>query len=612
MAKSANFPTSNSTLFYYIQIDEGKTNISNNSTSVTVSVKAFKSGSSSSTYGSGTVHLAVNGSSYSATINNNQIFNANTITLISRQFEIKHDNDGSKTLETASYITHNRFTSSSHTYSQKLTTIPRASIPDQIPPFFIGDNFTIKTNRKDGMFTHNIFFKLNGKTVAFFGNIGATKSLALSQDDEKVLYAMIPNQTSVKLEMQTFTFNRGVPVGDKITQTVTLKVKDDIIPGFSHIEITDLNTQVVSKIGEFVQGLSDLKFDFVLPQGVQYSRIVGYEIYIGDFKANSESVTTKINQTGTIDVTGIVTDSRGRTGSKTKTIEILPYAPPKITKLKIERARYDGAVNMLGEYAKVEVGAIMHSLKKGEIEQNTLSYKIESKVRGTPTWSSGSWISVENGMLNVTRLFSGYAVDKTYDFRVVVKDVFNMSISIDALAAGGATMSWGVKGVGLGKVHERGALDVTGDTFMTGNLEVKGTTNLTGNVNVTEGKVVIEDGKILGTLEVANGIRPQEIFTPSIYNYWEIRDGWAPPRVIKDSDGWVHIEGVVEKGVGDRILILPEGMRPNHGVLTFIGWTYIDKYIRIDIRTNGNVVVFDHRGFVSFSGISFYVGDGSE
>lgn len=104
-------------------------------------------------------------------------------------------------------------------------------------------------------------------------------------------------------------------------------------------------------------------------------------------------------------------------------------------------------------------------------------------------------------------------------------------------------------------------------------------------------------------------------FLPSTYTNWTdltLQNSWVayggmyvPPQVTKTSDGVVHLRGLVRNGTATGVITtLPEGFRPNQRILTTIASA--DNYARLDIHTNGNVVMASGSNtWASLSGISF-------
>ena len=132
MATSPNFDTSNQYIKYRIIVTENSTSIANNTSNVTVEVQVWRTNSGYTTYGSGDCYCTINGNNYSQEITPDQKFTYNSYTpVFSQTVNIPHNADGSKTIYVSSYISHNRFSSSSQGFNVTLTKIPRYATSNQ-------------------------------------------------------------------------------------------------------------------------------------------------------------------------------------------------------------------------------------------------------------------------------------------------------------------------------------------------------------------------------------------------------------------------------------------------------------------------------------------------
>ena len=140
MGTSSTFSTSNTHVKYNITVNQNSQNISNSCSNVTVSVRFFRTNSGYTTYGSGTCYCKINGTTYSSTVSPSQKITNSGIVLFNKTLDIYHNNDGTKNLTCSAWIDMNTpLTSSEQSYSQNLSTIPRASKPTAL----------LKTNRRN-------------------------------------------------------------------------------------------------------------------------------------------------------------------------------------------------------------------------------------------------------------------------------------------------------------------------------------------------------------------------------------------------------------------------------------------------------------------------------
>ena len=158
--------------------------------------------------------------------------------------------------------------------------------------------------------------------------------------------------------------------------------------------------------------------------------------------------------TGTVAFTVTVTDSRHFSATKTLNLTILPYGPPQILSLSIARAT--GAKATITKTGKVS------SIKVGDTEKNTYTALTEYKVTGTTTWGTAKTESNAFANLNL----DGFDITKSYDIRVTLTDKLNSISVITFLATTAVNVHFhGQDSVGVGKMWERGTLDVSGDIY---------------------------------------------------------------------------------------------------------------------------------------------------
>ena len=95
---SGAMSTSNTHVKYTISIVENSTNVSNNTSNVTVSVRFYRTNTGYTTFGTGTVYCTINGTTYSAAVTPSQKITNSGIVLFSKTLDIGHDSDGSKNI----------------------------------------------------------------------------------------------------------------------------------------------------------------------------------------------------------------------------------------------------------------------------------------------------------------------------------------------------------------------------------------------------------------------------------------------------------------------------------------------------------------------------------
>lgn len=163
--------------------------------------------------------------------------------------------------------------------------------------------------------------------------------------------------------------------------------------------------------------------------------------------------------------------------------------------------------------------------------RNTLTYQRQY-------YNGSSWVNIDAAAINVSEYsFNGttnhtlpYVANLSYDLRVLVNDAFNQLTLVDRLPTAAVPFSLGTIGIGAGKIHERGALDVEGD-FYRNNIKQRQIFSKKPTDPDPEG---MEDGDILliynEPVSFTNVEFPQSFGTgftwgqagtwPTLYPYW--------------------------------------------------------------------------------------------
>lgn len=472
MATSTHWGTTNQYIEYWVEVIQNSQDITDNTSNVTVKVWIERTNTGYTTYGTGTVYCTINGGAYSASITTSDKITSTPIVLFSKTLDIQHNSDGTKTLTVSASISHSTVDASSHSYSTSLTTIARASVPT-LSDYNVnyGATVTIYTNRASGSFTHTLRYGWNGDTGQIATGVGASYNwvVPLSFMDN------IPNNTSSWGTIYVDTYSAGKLIGTKSVRLDTT-VPSTVVPTFTSVTAVDtatflnggVTTNVLTFFGSYVQSISKPKFTANGVQGAYSSTISKYEFTFESVTYTGNNATAGlIKGSGSITVTAKITDSRGRTATKTATLSTLAYTPPLLTVLNIDRANSDGTLNAMGTYAKIARSVTWKSLNS----KNALTITTKSKARGTSTWTTNNTTAAgTTGSYSTGLTIGEFAATTSYDFQIEFTDVFKTTISLTVLSTGEVTMSLAPGGIGVGKIWEAGALDINGDMYLTGKI----------------------------------------------------------------------------------------------------------------------------------------------
>lgn len=349
-----------------------------------------------------------------------------TVWVASGTTTVSHNADGSKSISvSASFNNADRGTylptTGSCSGSLKLTTIPRATTPSiDKPSLDCGSAIKISGTSASSNFSHKVYVTWNG-TKTQIGTIasGTTTpsfSYTIPTDWEK----NIPDSTSGIAAFTLETISGSTSVGSK-SVNATIKVRSGVVPSIGTVSISDTNS-ICAGIGQYVQSQSKLKFS-IATSGNQGSTITSVSTkFNGQTYSGSTFTTQAIQNSGTLSYTITVTDSRGRTATKSGSVSVTAYNPPSLTNVSAKRANSGYAVDeSSGTYALLHFKVGFTSLSN----KNVTSFYIQYRTSGASSWTKiNSWAN--NYTLEqdykAGNLFT--STTSTYEIAFGVKDKF--------------------------------------------------------------------------------------------------------------------------------------------------------------------------------------------
>ncbi len=390
----------------------------------------------------------------------------------------------------------------------------------------MGTQVTLYTNRQSSAATHTLrysFFSVN-QTIA----TGVTDSCAWTPPIS--LAAQIPNAASGWGTLLCDTYVNGKLVSTK-SCTFTLRVPASVAPTISGVSIAEATAGIAARFGVYVRTRSTLAVS-IAASGAQGSTITAYRTTLDGAAYTSASFTSGVlSAAGNMALAVTVTDSRGRTASTTRTIAVLDYSPPSLTKFTAERCNSAGtAPQMDGTRVRVSVGGSVSPVGT----KNAISCTVYYKTSSASAWTQAASISPSSYSVNTTNLLLPQTFNalSSYDLKVRLQDYFyyiEQTVSIGtkqvmmdfykdgsgvafgkvAETPGAVEFGWPVKlteplGVDQGGTDASsaasacanlGAVKKSGDT-MTGNLSISGylypSLYLLPTYNSTTNRVVFE------------------------------------------------------------------------------------------------------------------------
>ena len=409
---------------------------------------------------------------WDCTINSTQVTNDKSVTVSStkvllgqKTWTVTHTSSG--TCSTTISFSYSNGLTSAGTYTTKkgsgsgtitLNTIPRtSSFTLSKSSMDMGASQTVTISRASSSFTHTIQYTFGGTTTTTHTK---TTSTSVSFTPPVSLATKIPNATSGTCTIKVTTYNGDTSIGST-SKTFTLTVPSSVKP-----TVTLATTINNGLNGLMLAGKSTIK---ITPTGTesQGSPISSYTYSGAGLSGTGSSKTTGTLNAGSYTVTVTVKDSRGRTNTASTSFTVYAYSAPTCS-ISAYRTDSSGNANASGEYVRLKLGWNLSNPNSANTNAHT--FKIEYKTSSDTTWTqtNSGTLSPSYSASNVVYNPDSVVVSTTtsYNFRITVTDSFGSTSATCTLSTINALLNLEQNGVGIGKIYERGKLDINGNVYI--------------------------------------------------------------------------------------------------------------------------------------------------
>lgn len=328
---------------------------------------------------------------------------------------VTHNADGTKTISLKGFFDSLGLTSKLDDLAVSgnvtLKTIPRASSISSISGSTIGSPVTVNISREVSSFTHKVYYSF-GETKDYLlgSSVGTSLTFTPSMNDCKY----IPNSTKGTAAIRVDTYNGSTKIGST-SKNFTLNVPASVVPTFSKIEFTPAASDVPADWGIYVRTKSKVTAQITGAAGTYGSTIKSYSLSGGGYSGTGSSLTTGfLNTAGTVTFTAKITDSRGRTATKTASITVTDYAPPVLSSVAGFRCDAEGTEQDDGNYISLTAN-FSGSVLDGK---NPISGEYRYKAEG------GDWSGFSPLVSGEPAVFAATG-DATFTVQVQVSDTFS-------------------------------------------------------------------------------------------------------------------------------------------------------------------------------------------
>lgn len=296
----------------------------------------------------------------------------------------------------------------------------------------IDENVTVTMDPYSSSFSHKLYYSLNNKDLIHIGDFSkgkATKTWTLPTS----LAESITTNTEGTIYIVCKTYNGTTQVGGDKSVKLTAVVPDDYVPSISNVIISELTAGLADKFGCFIQHKSALKVKTDC-SGVAGSSVSSCTVTIDGTDYSGATVSTGIiNSSGEMKVNIVIRDSRGRSASTSKTIQVYAYSSPDLNGCKANRVSSSQELNDDGENVMFRYAYRVSPVNN----KNTASLKIQQYDSSSASWKTlieytdyekGSYDArLPDPYVNCVKYMPSIIFDKNknFNFRLVVSDYFS-------------------------------------------------------------------------------------------------------------------------------------------------------------------------------------------
>ena len=414
-------------VFYDVTIDETSTNVTNNTSTLTITHKirimSEWGGNYEIPYNT-PIYVTIDGTKYTYTPSMPTVYAGQTKTITTTTHTITHGSNGAKTVVVNCRWneTYRDYQGETGNKSLTLTTIPRASSMTA-PNGTMGSSVTFTITRADSSFQHEI-------TYSFAGHSGTavSKTTSVKPSFTPALATFgpwLPNATSGEIQYTLNTYSGNTKIGSA-TYKATLSV-----PSSATIKMASTDPLVITTLNGFnnqmLAGKSQARLTAKADTSSCYgATIKNYAFSIKNsssttiFSGNNPSTSTTayadsstMSSSGTFTAYVTISDSRGRTASTSKTFSVTAYSIPVIKTVTIFRSDSGGTASDSGTYASIKANATYASGVSG----NSLTMTVATKKNTDSSYGTAQ--SLTNG---TAKVISGFEADSIYNVLIVASD----------------------------------------------------------------------------------------------------------------------------------------------------------------------------------------------
>ena len=491
MAVSPNFTTTNTSVWFWLQVDLTSQDVSLNRSYVRIRIWAQRT-AGYETYGSGTATFYnYTDRQYIATIYPSQKITSTPVCLFDQNHYVNHDAAGNASPSFgASFNIPYVVGGAAQYHTFPLPQIQRAA--------------TITSVSSGGTFGSAITVNWSGNAaftyqVVLYGITGGEDAITLTAGASECVYSPVldywmpffaySNSTGINIELKTL-YN-GSQIGASSWSTLLQYLPASAVPSVTaagtHVDIFPADP--VPTGWGYVQTRSGITIT-ATAAGAYGSTITAMTIGGGGYSNAAVNVSNgagsrtfgALNTSGTNTFIITATDTRGRSTTITEDITVNAYARPQLSGVLTQRATSGGVQDSNGTYA---LGKATYTFSA--VGSNAVVRNVNYRESGATTWTDAS-VSFNSGTAFL--IAGGFDILKSYEIVYIVDDQFNTVIYTDVLSVATPILHF-KKGGLMAAIFKRVGtfigLDIGADVNIDGDLTVAGDADINGSLSLLSG-----------------------------------------------------------------------------------------------------------------------------
>lgn len=367
---------------------------------------------------------------------------------------IPHNEDGSKSISIRARLTNVSNLGDIGWFSGtlNLSTIPRASTIRSVSTTELGKLVTVGIEKKVSEFRHQILWKVNDSGWNDLGT-GHDSSVQFTVPIDYA--ARITNSDTGLLDVCVRTFQNGTQIGyDEFKRGIPIKVPASIVPTLEDITIIERTARLAEFMptGNYVKGKSLMRVEAINAAGSHGSTIISTELTVDNLVVRAATGDFPANKAGNLEVTAKVTDSRGRTATKSKAIKVWDYYAPKIIAFLANRTG-----NGTNKTIIATVAANVSPLVIDGVNRNPYTLKIQYSAKKANRWIDAVNLTNETTERINRQIDCGafYELSKAYNVRLVIQDKLSDLVdSVLVVRSSRVLWAWGDNRAAVGGFPE--------------------------------------------------------------------------------------------------------------------------------------------------------------